>query len=136
MVSIKHIFTLIVSIILMSLYTCQGSVPVTWQRSAFFNSGNIFIILGQIICTPTSSGSSFTTTATYSPALSGTPSSSKRPSLGITDMSHQFTLPTVYWKIELGTFTRTSLTVHTIVNYESTFSMKIYYLAPDPSMTY
>lgn len=51
-------------------------------------------------------------------------------------MNFQFTLPTVYFKIELGTFTQTTLTVNTIVNYGSTFSMKIYYLAPDPTMTY
>lgn len=58
------------------------------------------------------------------------------PSLGITDIHHQFTLPTVYMRFNVTTFTQTGLSITARVTYGSTFAMKLSYLSPDPSMTY
>lgn len=58
------------------------------------------------------------------------------PSLGISDMNHQFSLPNVYLKFDLLDYTQTGLIVTVRVTYEGTFEMKLSYLAPDPSMNY
>lgn len=51
-------------------------------------------------------------------------------------MNYDFTLPTVYMKVDIPSYTQTGLSAFAIMQYVGTYSIKMYYLAPDPSLTY
>lgn len=129
----RYFTTLFVTIIFMTDKSSSASAPVTWGRSTFFSSGILNINLGQFVVTPTS-GSSFNVPVTYTFPLTGAPN--KKPSIGFTDANYQFTLPIVYMKIDLPGYTQTGLTASATINYAAVSSIKLSYLAPDPSMTY